>query len=250
MELLVKGSETHVSDATRSWSLDFGLSPISFNSRPQDSGRLGSITFEKTTLNPDPFDPNARAIGTGEKDVIPADIAFRSIGYKSEVLPGFPDIGVIFDAGRGIILNDDYGRVVHPVEVGGGEDALEVQKHVPGLYCAGWVKRGPTGVIASTMNDAFATADAIARDWHSHASFIKSSKNVPWLFWDGIVKSEYDGPRLGWKGLQSEAEARGCRPVSWEDWKKIDRAERKRGRLVGKEREKFTSITDMLAVLD
>ncbi|KAI9736060.1 MAG: NADPH-adrenodoxin reductase [Claussenomyces sp. TS43310] len=250
MELLVKGSAATSSTASKSWSLDFGLAPMSFNASADSPDRLSSMTFEKTTLVPDAFDPTARAVGTGRTVDLPADIAFRSIGYKSEVIPDASDLGVIFDHGRGVILNDDYGRVLHPIEVGGGEDIMTTQKHVPGMYCAGWVKRGPTGVIASTMNDAFATADAIARDWHSHASFIRSDKNVPWLNWDGVIKSEYDGPRLGWEGLRSEAEERGCRRVSWHDWVRIDQAERERGRRVGKEREKFTSISDMLSVLD
>ena len=34
-----------------------------------------------------------------------------------------------------------------------------------GLYCSGWVKRGPTGVIVNTMNDAFATAYCILKDF-------------------------------------------------------------------------------------
>ena len=33
-----------------------------------------------------------------------------------------------------------------------------------GLYCSGWVKRGPIGTILTTMNDAFETAEAIAHD--------------------------------------------------------------------------------------
>ena len=35
-----------------------------------------------------------------------------------------------------------------------------------GLYCSGWVKRGPTGVIVNTMNDAFATAYCILKDFN------------------------------------------------------------------------------------
>lgn len=41
---------------------------------------------------------------------------------------------------------------------------LALQKRLLGLYCSGWVKRGPTGVILNTMNDAFETADSIIKD--------------------------------------------------------------------------------------
>jgi adrenodoxin-NADP+ reductase len=43
---------------------------------------------------------------------------------------------------------------------------------------------------------------------------------------------------------------RGFRNVSWQDWQKIDAVERSNGLKIGKEREKFTRIEDMLAVLD
>lgn len=36
-----------------------------------------------------------------------------------------------------------------------------------GLYCSGWVKHGPVGVIATTMNEAFATAEKIVQDLKS-----------------------------------------------------------------------------------
>jgi len=108
----------------------------------------------------------------------------------------------------------------------GGEEV------VGGMYCAGWVKKGPTGVIANTMADAFATAEAIAEDW--------LSDNRPFLQGEGD----------GWEGIREEAERRGCRRVSWEDWKKIDGVERERGRVLGKEREKFRRVEDMLDVLD
>jgi adrenodoxin-NADP+ reductase len=37
--------------------------------------------------------------------------------------------------------------------------------------------------------------------------------------------------------------------VTWEQWHKIDKAERERGQPNGKEREKFVNVTDMLAVV-
>ena len=32
------------------------------------------------------------------------------------------------------------------------------------MYCSGWVKRGPIGVIVSTMNDGFETAKSVIDD--------------------------------------------------------------------------------------
>ena len=232
MEILKKGSSASVSSAAKSWSLDFCLSPTSFNPTSSSSRKLGGVTFEKTSLKPNVFDPAAKASGTGESIDIGASTAFRSIGYKSEALPGFQELGIPFNNRLGIIPNDHSGRVIDDNE---GWSDSRIAEHIPGMYCAGWVKRGPTGVIASTMQDAFSTADAIAEDWYSH---------VPFLNADG------DGTGLGWDGVKAEAENRGCRRVSWQGWKRIDAVEKGRGQSKGKEREKFTRIEDMLSVLD
>jgi len=230
MQVLTKGSATSESSATKKWSLDFQVSPTSFNADSSDN--LRSVSFEKTQLEPDAFEPNAKARGTGAFLDYPAAVAFRSIGYKSEALEGLSELGIPFDNDLGIIPNDQLGRVLQPAEDPG--DPLPA-RHVPGMYCAGWVKRGPTGVIASTMNDAFATADAIADDWHSDASFIDSNRN---------------GQKFGWQGVKEEAEKLGLRRVSWQGWNKINQAEIQMGKEKGKEREKITRIADMLAILD
>lgn len=234
MQVLTKGSSTTSDSAPRSWSLDFKLCPTSFQSSPLDADQLGSMSFERTVLKPDDFDLGASASGSGETVSMSTSMAFRSIGYKSEAIEGMNDIGVPFNDRNGTVPNDYFGRVLSPAQGPGSLTA----GHVPGMYCAGWVKRGPTGVIASTMSDAFSTADAIVEDWQSHALFLNTHAN---------------GSRqtcLGWDGIKAEAEKRGCRRVSWQDWQKIDRAERLRGERNGKEREKFTRVEDMLAVLD
>lgn len=231
MEVLKKGSGSSVTAAPKSWSLDFCLSPTAFNGDTTSPSQLGITSFEKTALIPDAFDLGAKAEGTGEIVDITSSIAFRSIGYKSEGLSGFPELGIPFNDRLGIIPNDQVGRIVKGKGEHGEIDQIE---QLPGMYCAGWVKKGPTGVIAGTMQDAFSTADAIAEDWYSHRPFINGAKG---------------GSGLGWDGIKEEALNRGCQRVSWEDWKKIDAVEKERGRLKGKEREKFTRTEDMLAVL-
>ncbi|TVY62860.1 NADPH:adrenodoxin oxidoreductase [Lachnellula suecica] len=233
MELLKKGSDASLSTAPKSWSLDFRLSPKSFNSSSIWPNQLRSMTFEKNRLTPDPFDLAAAVSGTGEMVEIPAYTAFRSIGYKSEALPGSRDLGVPFDDRVGIITNDGFGRVIDKYM------GSTIAPTFGGLYCAGWVKRGPTGVIASTMSDAFQTADAISQDWYAPGSRFLG---------DTLEQGESTG--LGWEGVKVEAEKRGCRRISWDDWKKIDLAEKKNGKAKGKPREKFTRLDDMLAVLD
>ena len=233
-QLLSKGSLNPLSTSNKSWSLDFLLSPASFNASSELPDRLSSITFSKTALQgPDPFDPSAKVIPTNEQLSLPASLAFRSIGYKAEPITGMEELGVPFDARLGIIPNDPYGRILSSSS-GPGDKAAA---HVPGMYCAGWVKRGPTGVIASTMEDAFSTADVVARDWEGKALFLNGS-------------SATDGRKsTGWDALKEEAERRGLRRVDWNSWETINKAEKENGSKRGKEREKFGSVKEMLEVL-
>ncbi|KAF2971082.1 hypothetical protein GQX73_g2493 [Xylaria multiplex] len=224
MEILVKGSTSKPEHSHKSWSLDFCLSPTEFSGTPD--GKVQSTTFERTSLS-SPFDPASSVQSLGEKLQIPSSVVFRSIGYKSVALPGFTEAGILFDDKRGIIQNDGFGRILQIARdgVAGNNETTTLS----GAYCAGWVKRGPTGVIASTMEDAFSTGDAIAADWATEAPFLNSEKSH------------------GWEGLRTEVDEDKCRVIQWEHWKKIDKAERERGLLAGKEREKFTNTDDMLA---
>lgn len=95
-----------------------------------------------------------------------------------------------------------------------------------GLYTSGWLARGPNGVIATTMFDAFATADLLA---HDLASSTPSTVDRPELDWDALVGSK--------------------RIVEWRDWERIDQEERQRGERIGKIREKMTDVKEILNFL-
>ncbi|KAF2870719.1 hypothetical protein BDV95DRAFT_495393 [Massariosphaeria phaeospora] len=230
-EVLLKGSNDALENSQRSWGLSFLKAPKSLNASTS-SEQLSSITFAHQAFasDADPFSRSAAVVPIEETSTIPASLAFRSVGYKSTALPGLSELGIPFDTKLGIIANDPYGRVMSPAEGPGDLTA----GHVPGIYCAGWVKRGPTGVIASTMEDAFTSADVIAQDWESGVPFLNSPKN------------ENSTSGLGWDGLKHEVIKKGARPISWADWKRIDQKEKGRGQKVGKEREKFSSVEEML----
>lgn len=238
MQVLQKGSSAHPSAAAKSWSLDFLLSPTRFLSSPETPTHLSSIEFSKTRLEgTNPFEPAARAIPLDPPEAVslPASIAFRSIGYISTPLPGLSDLNIPFDTSLGLIPNQS-GRALSSVNAASPQAAV----HVPGIYCAGWVARGPTGVIASTMNDAFATADLIAQDWEGKAMFLNGSAGSG----GGTASTG-----LGWEGVEKEALGRTERRVNWEEWRAIDRAEMERGKRRGKEREKFGRVEEMVGVL-
>ncbi|KAK0312006.1 NADPH-adrenodoxin reductase [Friedmanniomyces endolithicus] len=251
-ELLEKGSTSPLEHGKKAWQLGFLRSPTLFLS--ESGEKLQSVGFEKTEyerplvdlLTGDPqSDLNAlraaKVQPTGQKGLIRTNLAFRSVGYQSEPLAGMEEVGVPFDVAKGIIPNDRWGRVLSPsLGIDGAASALTAG-HVPGMYCAGWVKRGPTGVIASTMDDAFLTADVLAGDWEQHALFLGG----------GGGKTENDSVgRAGYKGVIQEIRRRGIRSVSWSEWEKIDAEERRRGKANGKEREKIRRVPEMLRLLD
>ncbi|KAL1599853.1 NADPH-adrenodoxin reductase [Paraconiothyrium brasiliense] len=237
-EVLQKGSGITNKDHKDGWQLSFMRSPhaihVKKNRLNQEIGNhVDSIEFQKTEFAPDAdqFSKDARVQLTEETITSEASIVFRSIGYKSTPLLGLSDLGVPFDEKLGIIPNDVHGRIISPSAGPGNLSA----GHLPGLYAVGWVKRGPTGVIVSTMMDAFTTADIIAQDWNA---------NVPFLNTD---KGNNTSTGLGWDGLKDTVLAQGVVPVDWEAWKRIDKAERQRGEEIGKVRWKFVDTEQMKA---
>lgn len=135
-----------------------------------------------------------------------------------------------FDESAGHFPQDGYGRILSDVTTKDQPPETEF-KPLPGLYCAGWVKTGPKGVIATTMTDAFTTAETIAKDWAGKTADLSGER------------------AQGWEGVKAEVDALGLRPTTWEDWKKIDRIERERGAEKGKLREKIVDVKEMLELL-
>ncbi|KAI9499654.1 hypothetical protein BDB00DRAFT_934828 [Zychaea mexicana] len=213
MGILEKGSTVSTTSADRSWSLEFLRSPVEILTDTNRT-RVQGIRYELNQLTGGPLGA-AKAIGTGQFEDRACGLVLRSIGYKSLPLDGVP-----FDSRQGLVPNR-YGKILD-----------SEGQEVPGMYTAGWLKRGPTGVIVSTMTDAYETADTIVED-------IKEAR--PMLN-DDLDKDGADG-------LKGIFKSRGIRPVSYVDWKRIEAAEFAAGEKLGKPREKFTKVEDMLAVL-
>jgi ferredoxin--NADP+ reductase len=95
------------------------------------------------------------------------------------------------------------------------------------LYVAGWIKRGPSGIIGTNKPDSFETVKSLLADVPSLTRCADPSRDALVAFLRG----------------------RGVRIVNYEDWRRIDAAEVERGAPIGKPREKFTSIDEMLGVV-
>nr|XP_033817596.1 NADPH:adrenodoxin oxidoreductase, mitochondrial isoform X2 [Geotrypetes seraphini] len=210
-ELLIKSALEKPSEkeaarwvsATREWGLKFLRSPIevlpSANGKQAAGIRLAVNRLEGSG-------ESVVAVPTGEFEDIECGLILSSIGYKSlPIAPSLP-----FDAEQGTIPNS-MGRV----------------HKVPGLYCSGWVKRGPTGVIITTMNDSFDTAQSMLEDLSS-----------------GVVDTSVHKP--GFQSLRETLQQRGVRCVSFSDWEKINAAETAKGGEVGKPREKILDLEVMI----
>jgi ferredoxin/flavodoxin---NADP+ reductase len=170
------------------------------------ASRLDGVVLEKNTLAGEPG--KQKAAGTGVTELTPCGVLFRSVGYR-----GVPLVGVPFDEKNGVIPNTE-GRVMNGAVP------------VPGLYAAGWIKRGPSGIIGTNKPDSFETVKSVLADLPSLARCAEPSREALVAFLRG----------------------RGVRVVSYEDWRRIDAAEVERGSIIGKPREKFLSVDEMLGV--
>ena len=158
-------------------------------------GKVEEISVERTQL------VRGRAVGTGEIEKIRADLVISCIGYRTAPIPGVP-----FDERAGRFANDQ-GRIL------------------PGLYCVGWARRGPSGTIGTNKPDGFGIVDIIKEDIDSGAL----------------------GParKKGRAGFDLLAADRALDIVTFRDWKKIEEAEEKAAH-AGAPREKFVDVAAMI----
>ena len=192
--------------ADRVIHLRFLCSPVQLIGRAQVEG----VQVARNEIVDD-LGPRARA--TEATQILPAGLVLRAIGYRGRPVPG-----LAFDEVSGVIPNDD-GRVLD------GVDGMPR----PGWYAAGWIKRGPQGVIGTNKPDARGTVTALLADLHRGAVLAPAAATP-----DAVSAL-----------LASRCE----RVVSFEDWQVIDRLEREAGAREGRPRRKFTTVPAMLRAL-
>ncbi len=153
-----------------------------------------------------------RARATDDHEVIPADIVFRAIGYQGVSLPGVP-----FDPITATIPND-RGRVIDP---------LTGQSRV-GEYAAGWIKRGPNGIIGTNKPDAQESVEMLVDDVRAQ----RLRRDV-----------------LPAKVFERFLAERQGEVVSFADWKYLDEREVEKGGELGRPRLKFARVENMMRAL-
>jgi len=170
-------------------------------------GKIEKVILEKNALSGEVGKQKAR--GTGEKEDLKCDIFFRSVGYRGTAIEGVP-----FHEQWGIFPNEE-GRIT------------DGDKVVPGFYAAGWIKRGPSGVIGTNKPD--------------------SEETVTNLLADIGELTPCEQPNT--QAVLDFLSQKGVRVVSFDDWQTIDASEVERGQKIGKPREKYVSVDEMISVL-
>jgi ferredoxin--NADP+ reductase len=193
--------------AGRRLRLRFQASPVAI----LGDGRVQAVRVERNVLAQS-ADGTVSARGSGEFEEIPCGLVLRSIGYRGVSISGVP-----FDEQRGVIPNE-HGRV------------LGVDGHVvPGLYTAGWIKRGPTGLVGTNKSDAKETTSALLAD----ARLLQ------------VTHAPCDGERI-----VERLRELGVRHLTFADWQRLDAFEVEAGQALGKVREKLVDIASMLQALE
>ncbi|SDC47498.1 ferredoxin--NADP+ reductase [Geodermatophilus telluris] len=198
---VLRGYATHRAEPGRARvQLRFFRRPV----RLLGEERVTGLEVERTTV-----DAEGRAVGTGEYEVLPTDLVVRSVGYRGQGLPGLP-----VDQRSGTVPNED-GRVLRNGVPSTGE------------YVAGWIKRGPTGVVGTNKHDARETVASLLADAEA-----------------GVIAPHGDRD-----DLVQTLRARGAEPVLLDDWRAIDDAEVALGATRGRARTTLHERESLLAAV-
>jgi ferredoxin--NADP+ reductase len=202
LDVLREFAERPLSGAPRRLHLRFYARPVAI---------VGTDRVEALRIERMRYDDAGVLQGTGQTEDLPVQIVFRAVGYRSVMLDGVP-----FDDKRGLVPNTG-GRILEapdgPVRAG--------------AYVAGWVKRGPQGVIGTNKSDAAETVAALIAD-------------LP-----ALVAAQ-NGSHASKPDLADTLSRRGVPVVDWEGWSRIDAREKALGAEVGRDRVKISALEHLL----
>lgn len=177
--------------------LRFLVSPVEILDDGQ--GNVAGLKVQRNRL-----DDSGNAVGTGEYETLPVQMVLRSVGYRGVALPGVP-----FDEKRGVIPNEG-GRV----------------EGRTGEYAAGWIGRGPSGVVGTNRKDATDTVARLLEDARS-----------------GTLPTATHADRASVDALLS---GKGVQVFTFADWQALDAHELAQGQAQGRPRHKVVHREEML----
>ena len=210
VELVQEFARRPPSDKSRQLILRFLVSPVELIGDKE--GQVKAMRLVKNEL----YKTQAGTLRSrpgAEYETLPVGLVFRSIGYQGVPLPGVP-----FNDKWGVIFNE-AGRVVDS----------RTRQPVTGEYVAGWIKRGPTGVIGTNKPDAAETVEAMLADLEKEA----------------ILQPPYPAAAAAANMVCQKQPGY----FSYADWLRLDELECARGDSEGRPRVKFTTIEEMIAAV-
>lgn len=169
----------------------FGLEPLSI----EGDGQVESITFKKAD---------------GSTERLATSLVLRAIGYRGTAIDGLP-----FDDVAAVLPNE-AGRVLEP----------QTGISVDGVYCSGWIKRGPQGIIGSNKVDAEETVDSLLHD---------------------LAADRLSNPIGSVDELEARLAGKVDGLVDKAAWGRIDREERRLGAEKARPRLKLVTVEQLLA---
>ena len=208
LDVLREWAARPLTGAKRQVVLHFNASPVSL----AGTDHVERMTIVRNKLESD-GKGGVKAVATDETKELPVGLVFRSVGYKGKALAGVP-----FDDRRGVVPNIG-GRVVEQA------DSTAV---VPGMYVAGWIKRGPQGIIGTNKLCATDTVTQVLADIAA-----------------GAVPAVADDV----SAIDTLLAERKVHVTSWADWQTLDEAEQERGAASGRPRVKITNVDEMLSIV-
>ena len=167
-------------------------------------GKVVGLEVERMEL-----DGTGNVKPTGEKKTYPIQAIYRAVGYLGSPLDEIP-----FDAKSGVIKNNE-GRVLNDEGV-----------QIPGVYCTGWIKRGPVGLIGHTKADAIETISHVIGDKET--------------WWQPSSPGEQQ--------IVDLLKAKSVDFIDWPGWLAIDAQEKSLGEAEGRERIKLFNRAQMLQI--
>lgn len=207
VEIVQELSQRPPSGKSKTLYLRFLVSPTEISGN--EDGHVDGMTLVHNELY-ETETGSLRPRATDVTEELDVGIVFRSIGYRGVPLPGVP-----FHDRWGVILNDT-GRVVDP----------DSKEPIVGLYTAGWIKRGPSGVIGTNKPDSAETVELMLED-------ARAGK---------VLQPTHAGVD------EAEAYVRDHKPayLSYTDWQKLDAYEIAQGKAANRPRVKVTQVDEML----
>ena len=171
-----------------------------------EDGKVVGLRVKRTKL-----DGTGNVTPIDEFETFPIQSVYRAVGYFGSPVGEIP-----FDSKYGVIQNSE-GRVLD------GEG-----QQIPGVYCTGWIKRGPVGLIGHTKADAIETISHVIADRA--------------MWWTPAKPSEAE--------ILETLDSRGVRYLEWKDWLTLDAKELALGAQDGRERKKLFDREEISSILE